>query len=179
MVYVFLADGFEEIEALSVVDILRRGEIGVKTVSITDNKTVMGAHSIPVIADIYFSEISDDIELIVLPGGMPGTTNLLKCDNLCTLISDENKKGTLISAICAAPMILGNLGILKGKTATCYPSFEKYLDGATIGDKSVCIDGNIITSRGPGTASEFAFAITEVLKGKETKDKLCGDMLYA
>ena len=178
MVYVFLADGFEEIEALTVVDILRRGDIPVKTISITINHTVCGAHSINVIADGLLDDVKDDIDMLVLPGGMPGTTNLDANEKLRTLLLKAIESGKYVAAICAAPLILGKLGVLKDKTATCYPSFESYLEGASLSTDRVCFSENIITSRGPGTASDFALFIVEKLKGKELRDKIHGDMLY-
>ncbi len=178
MVYVFLAEGFEEIEALTVVDILRRAEIPVKTISITNDCIVKGAHSIEVVADDIIDGVNNDIDMLVLPGGMPGTTNLGKNEKLGSLITDAVKSGKLVAAICAAPSVLGRLGVLKGQIATCYPSFEKYLDGAICSTEKVCVSENIITSRGPGTAAQFALCIVEMLKGKEIRDRLYGDMLY-
>ena len=178
MVYVFLADGFEEIEALTVVDILRRGNIPVKTISITNNNTVCGAHSIKVIADALLDDVKDDVDMLVLPGGMPGTTNLDASENLRTLLLETIVNGKYVAAICAAPLILGKLGVLKDRAATCYPSFEKYLEGANLLTDRVCFSKNIITSRGPGTASDFALFIVEKLKGKELRDKIYGEMLY-
>lgn len=178
MVYVFLADCFEEIEALTVVDILRRGDIPVKTISITNNNTVCGAHDINVIADGLLDDVKTDIDMLVLPGGMPGTTNLDQNEKLRALLLKTAESGKYIAAICAAPLVLGKLGVLKDRKATCYPSFEKYLEGAILSTDRVCFSENIITSRGPGTASDFALFIVEKLKGKELRDKLYGDMLY-
>ena len=178
MVYVMLADGFEEIEALAVVDILRRGEVEVKTVSVYEQDKVNGAHGIAVVPDIAFSQIEKDAEMIVLPGGIPGTPNLQAHAALAELIRDENAKGTYIAAICAAPMILGEMNFLQGKTATCYPSFEKHLKGAICSTDKVCMAGNVITSRGAGTAHEFAFALLSLLKGKVKSDEIRRAMLY-
>ena len=168
MVYVHFADGFEEIEAVAIVDVLRRGGIETVMVSITGNKVVTGSHDIPLVADMLFEEADySKCEMIVLPGGMPGTTNLLAHAGLASEIVSfaENKK--YLAAICAAPQIFGKLGILKRKKATCYPGLEEKLEGAVaLGDK-VVIDGNIITSRGVGTAVEFGLALVGILKGKE------------
>jgi 4-methyl-5(b-hydroxyethyl)-thiazole monophosphate biosynthesis len=159
---VFLAEGFEEIEALAVVDVLRRNNIEVETISIQDSIYVTGGHKIEVKADKLFDEVNyNDVEMIVLPGGMPGTLNLQKHKKLEELIikfANENKR---ISAICAAPSILGKLGILKDKRAICYPGYEKELIGAQICDEAVVIDNNIITSKSMETAIEFGFAIVK------------------
>ena len=167
MIYVFLANGFEEIEALATVDILRRAELNVKTVGV-GGKTVTGSHGIPVTADIEEKEVTtDDMELVVLPGGMPGAATLEKCDDLRRLILRFAKENKPIAAICAAPMVLGKLGLLKGKKATCYPGFEQYLEGADCTGAMVEKDGNIITGKGPGAAMEFALAVVELLQGKD------------
>lgn len=172
MVYVFLADGFEEIEAVTAVDVLRRAGYDVKTVGI-GNKFIVGVNKIKLEADIGENEINlSKIEAIVLPGGMPGATNLknsktvLKALNYCI----ENKK--IIAAICAAPLVLGEAGMLKGKTAVCYPGFENRLNGANILDEPVCVDENIITAKGPGASFMFALKIVEILSGKKVVDKI-------
>lgn len=173
MVYVFLADGFEEVEALTPVDYLRRSGIDVKTVGIT-GKTVTGSHNIPVICDIEGenAELNEHLQGIVLPGGMPGTLNLEKSETVQNAIKycmDNNK---LVCAICAAPSILGHLNILKGKKAICFPGFEKDLYGAEIADAFAVTDGNIITAKGAGSAIEFAFEIIKYLKDEETAKKI-------
>lgn len=178
MVYVMLADGFEEIEALAVVDILRRGEVEVKMVSVYDQDKVIGAHDIAIVPDIAFSELVKDADMIVLPGGIPGTPNLHSHGALVELLRDEYEKGTYIAAICAAPMILGEMDLLHGKKATCYPSYENHLKGALCSTDKVCVDGNVITSRGAGTAHDFAFTLLSLLKSKEKSDEICGAMLY-
>lgn len=174
MVYVFLADGFEEIEALTPVDLLRRAGADVKTVSIyPDRREVTGARSIPVAADMTISEGGfDDAGIIVLPGGMPGTVNLLECGDLMDIVDRQNAKGGRIAAICAAPArILGARGLLKGKKATCYPGLEDMLEGATPVTETVVTDGNITTSRGLGTAVDFACElITLVIDGEKAKE---------
>lgn len=178
MVYVMLADGFEEIEALAVVDILRRGDVNVKTVSVYGDDTVSGAHDIAVVPDIKFCDIKDDIDMIVLPGGIPGTPNLQSNKELEKLLVKSYNEGKYIAAICAAPMILGQLNFLVEKKATCYPSFEKYLNGAQCSTDKVCVDNNIITSRGAGTAHDFAFSLLSILKGSDASKDIRGAMLY-
>ena len=166
MTYVFLADGFEEIEALSVVDILRRCQIEVQTVSITENKQVTGSHGIPVLADITLEQANTDTaQALILPGGLPGSDNLQSCKPLEDVLKKAAKEGRIVAAICAAPKVLGAFGLLAGKKATCYPGFEKELLGATPLTEKVVRDGNAITSRGAGTAADFAFALADALGG--------------
>jgi 4-methyl-5(b-hydroxyethyl)-thiazole monophosphate biosynthesis len=165
---VFLADGFEEIEALTPVDVFRRAGLPVLTVSVSDMHTVTGSHNIIVTADTTLSELDrENIEMIILPGGMPGASNLDKNLSLDKLIIDFANKSKPISAICAAPMVLGKRGILKGKRATCYPGFEQYLEGANYTSSLVEIDGNIITGKGPGAAFDFSYIIAEKYVGVE------------
>lgn len=178
MIYIFLADGFEEIEALTCVDIIRRAGLNIKTVGVT-GKTVNGAHGIKVIADIEQKDVTtDDMEAIILPGGMPGTLNLEKSPIVTAAINFciDNKK--LISAICAAPSILGHLGHLKNINSTCYPGFENELKGANLSKSKVCTDGEIITANGPGATSEFAFAIVNKLCSKKVENKIRMSMCY-
>ncbi len=178
MLLVYLADGFEEVEALTVVDVMRRAEIETKTVGITGKK-VTGTHGIPVDADITLADVNwDEVTAMVFPGGMPGTKNLDECEVIKEKAVEFAKAGKPVFAICAAPMILGKLGILKGKEAICYPSFETYLEGAKISDKNVCRDGNIITGEGPGAAADFAFEIVSYLKDEKTAAQLKVDMRY-
>ena len=161
-IFVFLATGFEEIEALTPVDVLRRAGLNVQTVSVMDEQTVVGAHGIPVVADKMFAEInSADAEMILLPGGLPGATNLDEHTGLSELIMKFAKEEKPLAAICAAPLVFGNRGLLDGKKATCYPGFETYLQGADYTANLVEVDGNFITGKGPGAAMEFAFAIVE------------------
>ena len=170
MVYVFLADGFEEIEALTPVDLLRRAGVDVSTVSIyPGRKEVIGARKISVNADLTIDDINaDDAEMIVLPGGMPGTVNLLECERLMDIVDDHNKKGKRVAAICAAPAtILGSKGMLRGKKATCYPGKESLMEGATAVIETVVTDGNITTSMGLGTAVDFACELITLLCGKD------------
>ncbi len=164
MLYILLADGFEEIEALACCDMLRRAEIKVSLASIGE-KYVTGSHGITVKADMIAKDIAfEDVDGIILPGGMPGTLNLQKDEKVQNLIvyCIGNKK--LVGAICAAPMILGDLGILDGKRATCFPGFEENLTGATVCDDPVVTDGNIITGKGAGAAMMFGAAIAEYFK---------------
>lgn len=179
MVYVFLADGFEEVEALTPVDMLRRCELEVITVGV-GNQSVMGSHGIPVLANITDSQITldDKVDMIVLPGGMPGTLNLEKNANVQAAIDFCVKNDKYIGAICAAPSILGHKGLLDGKEATCYTGFEEQLGNAKISDKPVCIDGRIITSRGAGTAMPFAFELARVLTNDARVEKLINSVLY-
>lgn len=173
MIYLFLAEGFEEIEALEPVDILRRAGLEVKTVAVGTSKTVKGTHGIEVIADMTESDLDDTTpEAIILPGGMPGTTNLEQSAIVIDTLMRSAMEGSLVCAICAAPSILGICGHLKGRRATCFPGFEEYLDGATVVDERVVRDGNIITSRGMGCAAEFALCIVETLRGKQKADEI-------
>ncbi len=177
MVYVFLAEGFEEIEALAVIDILRRAEIPVKIVGV-GGKNIRGAHQITVSADMEINDISEDADFYVLPGGMPGTENLYADDRLKTLIKKAYDGGKYLCAICAAPLILGRLGILNGKNACCYPGFEKELAGANVLYEPVAADGNIITARAAGAAHLFAFKIVETIKGEDAANSIKKAMLY-
>lgn len=178
MVYVILAEGFEEIEALTVVDVVRRAGVEVNMVSITSEKEVKGAHGIVVTADVLLS--NTDLaasELVVLPGGMPGAVNLRNCRILCEELKKRAEKNLPIAAICAAPFILGELGILEGKRATCYPGFEEKLTGANTTGAMVEQDGNIITGKGPAAAMEFALKIAESLTSKKQSDEVATGML--
>lgn len=177
MVYVFLADGFEEIEALSAVDILRRANISVNTVGVS-GKEVTGAHGITVKADITIGEVERfDIDALVLPGGMPGAVNLKNSAELSELLLYAKGESKILAAICAAPLVLGSLGLLKGKNATCYPGFEDELIGAKITDAKVCVDGDTVTASGPAAAADFAFALVEKLKDKNTAKQIRKGML--
>lgn len=183
MVYVFLADGFEETEAISPIDIMRRADIEVVLVSITDELCVRGAHGICITADKRIKEIcitDAQPEMLVLPGGMPGTRNLLECTPLCEMLTYANSKNTPISAICAAPMILGRLGILDKKKAVCYPGFEKELAGARIARISkVVTNSNIITAAGMGVAVPFGLAIVEKLRSRKLAQKISKSIIHS
>lgn len=178
MVYMFLADGFEETEALATLDILRRADICAQTVGIT-GKTVTGAHNIKVEADLTQEAVdTDNADALILPGGLNGTKNLDSSDfvkNAVKAVFDKNK---YICAICAAPMVLGKMNILVGKEATCYSGFEKYLSGAKCVKKSVVKSGNIITADGMGSSFKFGFEIAAALKGKEVAEKIKSEILY-
>ena len=177
-IFVFLADGFEEIEALAPVDILRRAGLSVKTVSAMDEQVVAGAHGVPVLADVMFDEINaEDAEMILLPGGLPGATNLDAHQGLSQMILDFAKEEKPLAAICAAPLVFGNRGLLEGKKATCYPGFETYLKGAQYTAALVEKDGNFITGKGPGAAMEFAFAIVEKYCGMDKVNELKQGMM--
>ena len=173
MVYLFLADGFEEIEALYTLDLLRRANVDVLTVGVT-GKVANGSHKIPVVCDIDCASLpyNSDFDMIILPGGMPGSTNLDKAECVEKYIKLALENDKLICAICAAPFILGKRGILKGKNATCFPGFENQLEGATVVDAGVVRDGNIITGRAMGSAHDFALTILEALQGKEAADRM-------
>ncbi len=180
MNYVFLADGFEEIEALAVVDILRRADLEVATVSIMSGYEVTGAHDILVTADVMFSDIEPEVDdCIILPGGLPGATSLRICKPLCCMIESHFANGGHVAAICAAPFILGELGILNGAEAICYPGFEDKLEGATISEKPVVKSGRIITGKGPGVAMDFALAIVEDQAGAEIAAELRKGMMMS
>lgn len=173
MIYIFLAEGFEEIEALTPVDVLRRAGLETKTVAVGESKTVRGAHGIEIVADMLENELDTDIpEAVILPGGMPGTLNLEESPVVIDTLLRAIANNSLVCAICAAPSILGICGYLKHKNATCYPGFEEYLDGATFKDERVIRDGNIITAKGMGCAAEFALCIVEALLGKEKADEV-------
>ena len=177
-IFVFLAEGFEDIEALTPVDVLRRAGLSVQTVSVMDEQVVAGAHGVPVLADKMFAEINpEDAEMILLPGGLPGATNLDAHEGLSHLILDFAEADKPLAAICAAPLVLGNRGLLQGKKATCYPGFETYLQGAEYTAALVEKDGNIITGKGPGAAMEFAFAIVEKYCGMDKVNELKQGMM--
>lgn len=178
-VYILLAEGFEEIEALTVVDILRRGDIKIKSVAIGNDLMVMGAHGIPVKADMLFDK--EEIlkgEMLILPGGGRGTQNLKDSGLVIDIIKEYINMDKYIAAICAAPSVLGVNGLLEGKTAVCYPGFEVQLENAVIGSSPVEIDGKIITSKGPGTAMEFALVLLGILSGIATSETVKAGLLY-
>lgn len=172
MILILLCDGFEEIEALTPLDLLRRAGLTVKTVGV-DSKIAVGAHNIPVVCDLTPSEVClDEVLAVILPGGMPGASNLDKSEFTDLVLNSVIKNGGRIGAICAAPFILGKRGLLNGKNATCYPGFEEYLDGANVKSESVITDGNITTARGMGVALAFAKELVELICGKEKANEL-------
>jgi len=177
-VCVYLAEGFEEIEAITIIDILRRAGIPVQVVSVTGQQEVTGSHRIKVAADILFEDAGhDEAGMIVLPGGMPGAENLATHQGLKKQILKFSSDGKLLGAICAAPMVFGRLGILGNKRVTCYPGFEKFLEGATVTGSKVEKSGNIVTGKGPGAAILFALEIVKMLKGEELADSLKEKMM--
>ena len=173
MVLVFLANGFEETEAIAPIDILRRNGQNVITVGIGE-EVITSSHGITVVPDVTEADMSlmTDIDMIVLPGGMPGTLNLEKSRTVQDTIDYCAANGKFIGAICAAPSILGKKGLLKGKKATCFPGFEEFLEGADFTGEPVEKDGNIITARGAGVAVEFGLKLVEALSGKPASDKI-------
>ena len=178
-VTVMLAEGFEEIEALTPVDVLRRGGVTVRTCSITEERLVTGAHGIGVMADTVLSELEGEEDLLLLPGGMPGTLHLKQCLPLRERILAQNARGGFLAAICAAPTVLGELGLLREKEAVCYPGMEEGLFCARVSKEDVVTDGHITTSRGAGTAFAFALRLLSVLKGEEESAKeLARTMCY-
>lgn len=179
-VSVFLADGFEEIEGLTVVDILRRAGVHVDTVSVSGSYTIHGAHQIDVRADQMFEEMDfSKTDMLVLPGGMPGTLHLQNHKELQELLKAFDAEKKYVAAICAAPSVLGGLGILDGRKACCYPSFEEKLGTAEVVFEPVAEDGYVITSRGMGTAIPFALKLTEVLCGKEKAEEVKKAILFS
>lgn len=177
-VNVFFATGYEEVEALAVVDLLRRAGIETDMVSITDDLYVTGSHNITVKMDKTFDELDESADVIVLPGGLKGTENLGAHTGLTDMIKRYNEQGRYIAAICAAPTVFGKLGLLNGVNATCYPGMEDELAGANKLTDKVVIDGNIITSRGMGTAIDFGLALVGMLKGFGTADNLASKIVY-
>ena len=175
-IFVFLITGFEEIEAVATIDVLRRAELDVRTVSLTGELTVKGSHGIGVTADLLFEEVPfDSAGLLVLPGGTPAYNDHEGVKREIKAFYDNGGK---VAAICASPMVFGGLGILKGRAATCYPGFEKYLDGATLQtDKPVVVDGNVITGKGPGLTINFALTLVEIMSGRAKRDEVAAQLL--
>ena len=179
-VYVFLAEGFEEIEGLTVVDLLRRAKIETEMVSIMDTKQVKGSHGIEVTADSLFADHDyEDAEILVLPGGMPGTLNLGNHEGLCTLLKKQYEAEKKIAAICAAPSVFGQLGFLNGRIATCYPGFESKLEGAIVLTTKVAVDGHVTTSRGMGTAIDFSLKLIEQIIDLNTAMEISEGILHS
>ena len=176
---VFLAEGCEEIEALTVVDVVRRAGIEVAMISVSGEKQVRGAHDITFLTDIPAEFMDYDmLDGIVLPGGMPGTLNLGANETVQKIIRTFAEKGKMVAAICAAPSVLGEAGLLEGKKATCYPGFEEKLVGAFPCEDEVAVDGNMITSRGMGTAIPFALEIVKYFAGEEASEELRKGIIY-
>lgn len=176
-VYMFFADGFEEMEAFTSVDLLKRVGIQVEMVSVTDDEIVRGAHGINVLCDKNIVNCDfADAALMMMPGGVGNANALAESKDVARALTAFAKAGKPIAAICAAPMVLGKLGIMKGKRATCYPGFEVHLEGAEYTGKLVEQDGNIITGKGPGAALPFALKLVEFLAGEEKLNKLKAEM---
>ncbi|MDR1762521.1 MAG: DJ-1/PfpI family protein [Dysgonamonadaceae bacterium] len=176
--FIFLAEGFEETEAIAATDVLLRAGIDAKTVSVTGSKTVRGAHGISVLADLDFAAADfSKGDVLVLPGGMPGASNLRSHKGLEALIRKYYSEGKKLAAICAAPLVFGEMGLLEGRKAVCYPGFEKHLKGASISGQGTVIDGNFITGKGPGFAIPFGLAIVSELLGKAAADEVAAGML--
>lgn len=173
---VFLADGFEELEALAPVDIMRRCGIEVSLITLNKTKTVTSSHNITIEADQTIEESIGEYDLLMLPGGMPGTKNLNASQKVKDEVVKANRDGKILAAICAGPMVFGQLGLLRGKKATCFPGFEEYLEGAEITGKGVTVDGNIITGIGAGAAITFGIEIVKAMLGQETSAKVAGQI---
>ena len=163
---IFLAEGFEETEALVPYDILRRGGVNVSLVSVSGSENVQGAHGVPIGVHEALTEAAAEADLLMLPGGTPGTFNLGASETLCGIIAKAAKSGKVIAAICAAPSVIGKMGLLNGRKATCYPGFEDKLTGARCVGENVVKDGNFITGIGPGASFEFGFAVLAELEGE-------------
>lgn len=178
--YIMLADGFEEIEGLTAVDLMRRAGIEVVMVSIKDDVNIKGARGINVVADTVISDKLTDGDMIILPGGMPGTNYLKESDMVKALVNCYNDSGKYIAAICAAPTVFGSMGLLNGKKATCYPGLEAGLEGAMWPGEGVkvVVDGNIITSRGVGTAIDFALKLIEVLIDDKKAEEIATSIVF-
>lgn len=179
MVFVYLAEGFEEIEAVTPVDVLRRAGLEVETVSMEKGRQVTGSHGIPVLCDRTFEESEKTAATaLILPGGMPGATGLLRSRALLDRLRREHDKGTLICAICAGPMVLAEAGILEGRRAVIYPGMEDRIKGAVSCSERVCVDGNLVTSLGPATAMPFALEILKRLTDPTVRDRIKEGMLF-
>jgi len=174
-----LADGFEEVEAMTVVDVMRRAGMQVITMSIYDAPEAIGAHGVTVVADESFDpEMLEDAEWVVCPGGMPGASNLAENESLCEILKERNDKDEYIAAICASPsVIFGPLGLLDGRSATCYPGMEGGMEGAVVVDDHVVVDGNIVTGKGPASAARFALAIATITMGEDVAAEVAAGML--
>lgn len=178
MNYLFLASGFEEIESIVVIDILRRSNMEITIVSIEKQLEVTGSHHITIKTDVIFENvIFENIEWLILPGGMPGTTNLNKHEKLKKIIKGHYEKGGSIAAICAAPLILGDMNLLQGKSAICYPGYESHLKGALLSHEKVVDVGNIVTAKGAGVTIPFALKIVEKSKGMDKAQEIANKIM--
>lgn len=179
-VYIFLADGFEEVEGLTVVDLLRRAGVTIETVSIKESREIESSHGIALLADRVFKDTDfSDAEMLILPGGMPGTLHLKEYKPLTELLESFYNKGGKVAAICAAPSVFGELGFLKGRRAASYPGFLDNLEGTEVLPEPVVVDGNVTTSRGVGTAIAFALCLIEQLKGREKADEIAESIIFS
>ena len=180
MVYVMLADGFEEVEALAPVDVLRRGGVEVRLVGVT-GRTVVGAHGVPMLADLEPREVDlEQADMVFLPGGMPGTKNLYASEFVRNTVQWCIEHDRYVAAICAAPsIVLGGMGLLEGREATCYPGMEDGMKGAKPQDKPFCVDGKLITGRAAGAAFDFALALCRTLAGEATAERVRQEIYYA
>ncbi|MDG5816102.1 DJ-1/PfpI family protein [Chitinispirillales bacterium ANBcel5] len=174
---IILAEGFEETEAITCIDLLRRADISTTVLGL-ESLEITGSHEVTIIADSLLKDFSDDFDAIILPGGMPGSNNLAQSQSVLDLAKKANSKGKLCAAVCAAPLVFEKAGLLKGVKATCYPAFEEKLNEADYQKQRVVKDQNIITSQGLGTSIEFALKIIESLSNKETADKIGSSILY-
>ncbi|MGC9151469.1 MAG: DJ-1 family glyoxalase III [Microbacter sp.] len=177
--FIFLAQGFEETEAITVVDLLRRASIDITTVSVTGEKIVTGSHQVPVVADTLFEETDfSSANFLILPGGMPGSVHLSQHKGLNELLIRHNATKKNVAAICAAPTVLGKLDLLQSKNAVCYPGFENELYGATISNQTVVQDSNIVTAKGPGFAVDFGLYLVKLIKGESIAQEVAHNFLY-
>lgn len=175
--FIFLAPGFEEIEAISIIDVLRRAQLLITSVSLSGDTAVTGSHGITVQADALYPDVNlEEASMLILPGGMPGTNNLNVHEGLKKALKDHAAAGKPLAAICAAPLILGQLGLLNGKEATCYPGYEQLLTGAKISKKPLVQDGLLLTGNGPGVAIRFALNIVQLLQGEGLAEELAKKM---
>lgn len=171
--YEFLADGFEVTEAMVPVDILHRGNVEVKLISVNGSDWVASNDGIAIRCDMRIEDVTDwdDVDLLMIPGGLPGATNLNKHQGVREAFVRQAAKGKRVAAICAAPMVLGSTGLLKGRRVTCFPGFEEFLTGATLTHEPVTVDGNITTAEGPGAASKYGFCLLEQLTSEQVADE--------
>ncbi len=179
-VVVLLAEGFEEVEAIAPVDLLRRAKVEVVTASITEDRVVLGSHKVPVTADTTLSELSETADALFLPGGLGGTNRLKASTDVAALILRYLAEGKYLTAICAAPTVYGQMGLLSGKKATCYPGMEDQLNSAEwTGDQvPVAVDGQFVTSRGMGTSVDFALKLIELLESPELAREIADRVVY-
>lgn len=177
--FLFLAEGFEEIEALTCVDVLRRAGIPVRTVSISSSLQVIGAHGVEVTAEVVFNDVSfENADWLILPGGMPGALHLYEFEPLRNLLKSHAVKGGNIAAICAAPaVVLGQMGLLEGRKAVCYPGFEAQLKGSDVLDLPVLVEDGFVLANGPANALKWALSIVKVAAGEHKSLEVAGGML--